>query len=163
MNATMKNWAKTGIIFCVGSLLFSCATGPLAFGVLATIVVDTSGYSAKVIEASKKELVEYVQSLGLEEYEFDPQRIDRIYGNAPKPEYRRFVLKKKNRGFLGSRSYNYNIHCDPNRIAIMIRDNNRVYPNSAEMKKEIDDLLALLRKYYKETDINFELYPTFLA
>ena len=154
-NAIMINLAKIVILLGVASLLFSCATGFFALGVFATVRVDTSNYSIEVIEASKKELVEFFQSLGLEE------KFREIYKVTPKLDYQYFGMKKPDPEFSTSRIYHYNLYHYTKSFGIALRDDKRQYPNSAELVKEIDDLLALLRKYYKETEIEFKLNSTF--
>ena len=154
INAIMINLAKIVILLSVASLLFSCATGYLALGVSASITVDTSNYSTEVIEASKKKLVEFIQGLGLEE------KSRTIYKAPSKREVQYFGMIRPDPKSFPWKVYSYNLHHYTNSFSILLRDDKRKYPISADLKKEIDFLLALLGIYYEETDIEFKLNST---
>ena len=131
-------------------LVVSCSSISLNInGFLAFVTVNTRGFSEEHIASAKTELIAYVESLGLKK--------------RPPPS---FVVEPLEYGHYLHPKFPvvfYNLYLDEeDKIEITIRDDQRMFFNSEELREEVEGLLELLREKFGEDNVKFKQQSTLL-
>jgi len=137
--------------FLISQILTSCTPLTLNMkGFQAAILVNASGYKLDTVNKAKMELTAYIESLGFEKSNPSPHHVEQ-------PNYIKYRSPNHNVVF-------YNLYLDnPEKIEITIRDAQRAYRSSKELREEIEELLTILRKYFDNDRIKYEQQSTFLS
>ena len=131
-------------------LVVSCSSISLNInGFLAFVTVDTRGFSEEHIASAKSELIAYVESLGLKKTP-PPSFV------VEPPRYVQFNHPKFNVVFYNLFLYSEGI------INITIRDDQRMFFNSEELREEVEGLLELLREKFGEDNVKYKQESTLL-
>ena len=129
------------------NLVVSCYT-PNLLGFLAEVSVNTRGFSEVHIANAKRELIAYVENLGLKKAQLPPA-LDAPWG------FGHFVHPKFPEVF-------YNLYLgEESKIEITIRDARRAFSRSEELRGEVEKLLELLREKFGEDNVTFKQRSTF--
>ena len=131
------------------NLVVSCYT-PNLFGFLAEVSVNTQGFSAAYIASAESELIDYVESLGLKN-----KRPPQLIPLEPPVYVQQFNHAKFPEVFYNLYLYNLS------KIEITIRDDQRAFSRSEELRGEIERLLELLREKFGEDNVTFRQRSTF--
>ncbi len=140
------------LIIGITCLLSSCRS-ITQFGFQGAITVQVSQYSEEVRNNSKEQLLLFVKSIGLSETNYN-QHSENEYNL----DYIQFRKSEK------GRTYFINLYTkDSNQFNIIIRDTAREYPKSKKLKEDLEGLLDVLKVYFDESEIDFEIQSTFLS
>ena len=119
--------------------------------------VSSGCFSEEHIASAKSELIAYVESLGHKKRRLPPDLGEPwgfvYYGHPKFPEvfYNLFLDEESNNLLLGEES----------KILITIRDDQRAFSRSEELRGEIERLLELLREKFGEDNVTFKQRSTF--
>ena len=132
-------------------LVVSCSSISLNInGFLAFVTVNTRGFSEEHIASAKSELIAYVESLCLKKRPPFP------HDHLEPLKYVQFNHPKFPVVF-------YNLYLDEESVIyITIRDDQRMFFNSEELRGEVERLLDLLREKFGEDNVKFKQQSTLL-